>query len=44
MRGEHAPGVRDMENTFRAGREGIDHLIEGLAKVQKHAHELEGLG
>ena len=32
-----------MENTFRAGREGIDHLVEALAKVQRHAHELEGL-
>ena len=29
-----------MENTFRAGREGIDHLLEALAKVQKHAAEL----
>ena len=32
-----------MENTFRAGREGIEHLVEALAKVHKHAHELEGL-
>ena len=32
-----------MENTFRAGREGIDHLVEALAKVQNHAHELTGL-
>jgi len=32
-----------MENTFRAGREGIEHLVEALAKVQKNAHELEGL-
>jgi len=31
-----------MENTFRAGREGIEHLVEALAKVRKHAHELEG--
>ena len=29
-----------MENTFRAGREGIEHLVEALAKVQQHAHEL----
>jgi dTDP-4-amino-4,6-dideoxygalactose transaminase len=29
-----------MENTFRAGREGIDHLVEALAKVQEHAAEL----
>jgi hypothetical protein len=29
-----------MENTFRAGREGIDHLVEALAKVQRHAAEL----
>jgi dTDP-4-amino-4,6-dideoxygalactose transaminase len=33
-----------MESTFRASREGIDHLVDALAKVQKHAHELEGLG
>ncbi len=32
-----------MENTFRAGREGIDHLVEALAKVQKHADELGDL-
>jgi dTDP-4-amino-4,6-dideoxygalactose transaminase len=32
-----------MENTFRAEREGIEHLVEALAKVQKNAHELEGL-
>jgi dTDP-4-amino-4,6-dideoxygalactose transaminase len=32
-----------MESTFRAGREGIEHLVEALAKVQKSAHELEGL-
>jgi dTDP-4-amino-4,6-dideoxygalactose transaminase len=32
-----------MENTFRAGPGGIDHLVEALAKVQKHASELEGL-
>jgi len=40
--GEHE-SIYLMENTFRAGREGIDHLIDALAKVQKHAHELEGL-
>jgi dTDP-4-amino-4,6-dideoxygalactose transaminase len=32
-----------MENTFRAGREGIDHLVGALAKVQKHAAELADL-
>ena len=32
-----------MENTFRAGREGIDHLVEALAKVQEHAAELGDL-
>jgi dTDP-4-amino-4,6-dideoxygalactose transaminase len=32
-----------MESTFRAGREGIEHLVEALEKVQRHAHELEGL-
>jgi dTDP-4-amino-4,6-dideoxygalactose transaminase len=30
-----------MENTFRAGREGIEHLVDAIAKVQKHAHELD---
>lgn len=42
-----AAGLREsiylMENTFRAGREGIEDVVEALAKVQKHAHELEGL-
>ncbi len=42
-----AAGLREsiylMENTFRAGREGIEAVVEALAKVQKHAHELEGL-
>jgi dTDP-4-amino-4,6-dideoxygalactose transaminase len=32
-----------MENTFRAGREGIDQLVEALAKVQRHAAELADL-
>jgi dTDP-4-amino-4,6-dideoxygalactose transaminase len=32
-----------MENTFRAGRAGIEQLVEALVKVRKHAHELEGL-
>lgn len=32
-----------MENTFRAGREGIEHVVEALAKVQAHAGELAGL-
>jgi dTDP-4-amino-4,6-dideoxygalactose transaminase len=32
-----------MENAFRAGGEGIEHLVEALAKVQKNAHELEEL-
>ena len=32
-----------MENTFRAGREGIEHVAEALAKVQKHAAELGDL-
>ena len=31
------------ENVFRAGREGIDDVVEALAKVQKHADELAGL-
>ena len=41
-----AAGLREsiylMENTFRAGREGIEDVVEALAKVQKHAHELSG--
>jgi len=28
------------ENVFRAGREGIEHAVEAIAKVQKHADEL----
>ena len=28
------------ENVFRAGREGIEHAVEAIAKVQKNAHEL----
>jgi len=39
-----AAGLRQsiylMENTFRAGREGIEDVVEALAKVQKHAQEL----
>jgi dTDP-4-amino-4,6-dideoxygalactose transaminase len=31
------------ENVFRAGRGGIDDVVEALAKVQKHADELQGL-
>ncbi len=42
-----AAGLREsiylMENTFRAGRKGVEDVVEALAKVQKHAHELEGL-
>jgi len=30
------------ENVFRAGREGIEHAVEAIAKVQKNAHELMG--
>jgi dTDP-4-amino-4,6-dideoxygalactose transaminase len=41
-----AAGLRQsiylMENTFRAGREGVDDVVEALAKVQKHADELPG--
>jgi hypothetical protein len=29
-----------MENTFRAGRDGVEDVVEALAKVQKHANEL----
>jgi dTDP-4-amino-4,6-dideoxygalactose transaminase len=29
------------ENAFRAGREGVDDIIEALAKVRDHARELE---
>jgi dTDP-4-amino-4,6-dideoxygalactose transaminase len=39
-----AAGLREsiylMENTFRAGREGIEDVVEALAKVQKQANEL----
>ncbi len=39
-----AAGLRQsiylMENTFRAGREGVEDVVEALAKVQKHANEL----
>jgi dTDP-4-amino-4,6-dideoxygalactose transaminase len=39
-----AAGLREsvylMENTFRAGRKGVEDVVEALAKVQKHAHEL----
>ncbi len=31
-----------MENTFRAGSEGIEDVVEALAKVRKHANELPG--
>jgi L-glutamine:2-deoxy-scyllo-inosose/3-amino-2,3-dideoxy-scyllo-inosose aminotransferase len=31
------------ENVFRAGREGIDDVVEAIAKVHKHADELQGL-
>jgi hypothetical protein len=31
-----------MENTFRAGHEGVEDVVESLAKVQKHANELSG--
>ncbi len=31
------------ENVFRAGRQGIDDVVEALAKVQKHADELAGI-
>jgi dTDP-4-amino-4,6-dideoxygalactose transaminase len=41
-----AAGLREsiylMENTFRAGREGIDAVVEALAKVQRYAGDLEG--
>jgi dTDP-4-amino-4,6-dideoxygalactose transaminase len=32
-----------MENAFRAGREGVDQVVEALAKAQRHAGELAGL-
>ena len=41
-----AAGLRQsiylMENTFRAGRDGIEDVVEALAKVQKHTNELSG--
>ena len=41
-----AAGLREsiylMENTFRAGRDGVEDVVEALAKVQKHANELPG--
>lgn len=39
-----AAGLREsiyfMENTFRAGREGIEDVVEALAKIHKHVDEL----
>jgi dTDP-4-amino-4,6-dideoxygalactose transaminase len=39
-----AAGLREsiyfMENTFRAGHEGIEDVVEALAKIHKHADEL----
>jgi dTDP-4-amino-4,6-dideoxygalactose transaminase len=41
-----AAGLRESvylaESVFRAGREGIEHAVEAIAKVQKHADELAG--
>lgn len=41
-----AAGLRQsiylLENTFRAGRDGVEDVVEALAKVQKHANELPG--
>jgi hypothetical protein len=31
------------ENVFRAGREGVEHVVEAIAKVQRHADELRTL-
>jgi dTDP-4-amino-4,6-dideoxygalactose transaminase len=31
------------ENVFRAGREGVEHVVEAIAKVQRHADELRAL-
>jgi dTDP-4-amino-4,6-dideoxygalactose transaminase len=31
------------ENAFRAGRDGVEDLIEAFAKVQKNAHELASI-
>jgi hypothetical protein len=42
-----AAGLREsiylQENAFRAGREGIEAIVEALAKVQEHAVELAGI-
>lgn len=39
-----AAGLREsiyfMENTFRAGREGIEDVVEALAKIHKHVDEV----
>ena len=39
-----AAGLRESvylsENVFRAGRTGVEHAVEALAKIQKHADEL----
>jgi hypothetical protein len=39
-----AAGLRESvylsESVFRAGREGVEHAVEAIAQVQKHAHEL----
>jgi dTDP-4-amino-4,6-dideoxygalactose transaminase len=32
------------ENVFRAGRAGVEHVVEALAKVQRHADELAAVG
>lgn len=32
------------ENAFRAGQEGVEAVVEAIAKVQKHAGELSGSG
>jgi dTDP-4-amino-4,6-dideoxygalactose transaminase len=41
-----AAGLRESvylsESVFRAGREGVEHAVEAIAKVQKHADELTG--
>jgi len=42
-----AAGLREsiylQENAFRAGRQGIEAIVEALAKVQEHAVELAGI-
>ncbi len=39
-----AAGLREsiyfQENTFRAGRQGVEDAVEALAKIQRHANEL----